>query len=104
MADELPAAPVAAASVAAPVASKRFSLDTSHLVGGTAVASITWASSNLVQPLVHWAFTGGAPSLTTEQSASLVITGAAALVLVRLFLGRGAVRALFNGASNNANS
>ena len=109
MADEIPAAPVAAAPADAPAvqpapaqapASTGFTLGSSHLLGGVGVAGITWASANLVQPLVHWAVTGGAPSLTTEQAASVLITGAAALALVRLIRGRGAVRALFNGATN----
>src|SRR5258706_5793834 len=104
MTDETPAAPTvvnvavpAVQTAGTPAAIPGFRFGAQHLAG---LAGAAYGGNELVQPLVHWAVTGGAPDQAAQSSLSTIaslLVGAAVVYFTR---GRAAVAAALNGDPN----
>ena len=106
MADEIPAAPVAAAPAVAPAvqpadapAIPGFRFGATHLAS---LMGAGYAGNELTKPLIHWAVTGGAPDADAQSAmatiASLIVAG----VVIWFTRGRAGIAAILTGDSSNA--
>jgi uncharacterized membrane protein required for colicin V production len=103
MADETPAVAPAAAPVAVPVVQASatipgFRFGSAHLAG---LAGAGYAGNELVQPLVHWAVTGGIPDAKAESSLATIVSLLAAGIVIFFTRGRAGVAAALNGDQTN---